>query len=88
MFINILVHLYSSLRASSPFGGYHEKLACSALVASPLVCVILALLAFLTIWNGELGCKLSVYNKMRWCSQVYAIALYIECAYMKHYNQN
>ena len=49
MFINILVHLYSSLRASSPFGGYHEKLACSALVASPLVCVILALLAFLTI---------------------------------------
>ena len=49
MFINILVHLYSSLRASSPFGGYHEKLACLPLAALPLVCVILALLALLAI---------------------------------------
>ena len=49
MFINILVHLFSSLRANSPFGGYHKKLAHSALAALPLVCVILALLAFLAI---------------------------------------
>ena len=79
LFLLILVYLYSSLCPSSPFGGYLEKLACLALVASPLVCVILVLLAFLAIWNGELGCRLSfhVYNKMQWRSQVYESTLYI-----------
>jgi len=44
------VYFHSSLQASSPFWGYHEKLATSALVALPLVCVILTLLAFLAIY--------------------------------------
>ena len=79
LFLLVLVYLYSSLQASSPFGEYHEKLACLPLVALPqFVCVILALLAFLAIWNGELDCRLSVYNKMQWRNQVY----------MKRYKQN
>lgn len=87
LFLLVLVYLYSSLWASSPFGGYHEKLACFALglVALPLVCVILALLAFLAIWNGELGCTGWVYitkcNDIASCMSVHCII--IECVIHK-----
>ena len=90
LFLLVLVYLYSSLRASSPFGGYHEKLACLPLVASPLVCVILALLASLPFKMESLVAGwvyITKCNNVARCT-MYAIALYIECAYMKHYNQN